>query len=39
MNVVMPQIGMTMQGGAIAEWLKDDGARVTKVTSLKKSGN
>lgn len=34
MKVVMPQIGMTMQAGAISKWLKEDGARVEKGEPL-----
>ncbi len=34
MKVVMPQIGMTMQEGAIMKWLKEDGAKVEKGEPL-----
>jgi pyruvate dehydrogenase E2 component (dihydrolipoamide acetyltransferase) len=30
MNVLMPQIGMTMVEGTIERWLKNDGDRVEK---------
>lgn len=30
MKVVMPQIGMTMQEGTIAKWLKADGEEIKK---------
>ena len=34
MKVIMPQIGMTMQEGAITKWLKADGDKVEKGEPL-----
>lgn len=34
MKVIMPQIGMTMQSGAITKWFKEDGERVEKGEPL-----
>lgn len=30
MKIIMPQIGMTMNAGAITKWMKADGERVEK---------
>lgn len=34
MIVIMPQVGMTMNEGAITKWLKKDGERVEKGEPL-----
>ncbi len=34
MEIIMPQIGMTMNEGAIAEWKKNDGDKVEKGEPL-----
>lgn len=34
MKIIMPQIGMTMNEGAITEWKKKDGDRVEKGEPL-----
>lgn len=34
MKIIMPQVGMTMNEGAITEWKKNDGDRVEKGEPL-----